>query len=75
MISMGSHTGTCLFVRGTVLLPFGVVLSNFRRNVVYEMFYFNHDEIHEVLKQLPPTDFALLNSAKSGGGLILILAN
>ena len=34
-----------------------------------------HDEIYEVLKKLPPADFALLNSAKSGGGLVLILTN
>jgi len=38
---MGSHEGTGLFVRGTVLLPFGTIPTNFVRNVVYEMFYFN----------------------------------
>ena len=32
-----------------------------------------HDEIHEVLKEPSPADFALLNSEKSGGGLVLIL--
>ena len=31
-----------------------------------------HDQIQEVLKEAPPADFALLNSAKSGGGLVLI---
>ena len=34
-----------------------------------------HDEIHEVLKEPPPADFALFNSEKSGGGLVLILTN
>jgi len=41
LISMDSHAGTSLFVRGTVLLPFGTILTNFIRNVVYELFYFN----------------------------------
>ena len=35
----------------------------------------HHNEIHVVLKEPPPADFALLNSAKSGGGLVLILTN
>ena len=35
----------------------------------------HHDEIHVVLKEPPPADFALLNSEKSGGGLVLILTN
>ena len=34
-----------------------------------------HDEIHKVRKEPPPADFALLNSEKSGGGLVLILTN
>jgi len=38
---MGSHAGTGLFVRGTVLLPFLTIPFDFRRNVVYELFYFN----------------------------------
>ena len=33
------------------------------------------DEIHEVLKEPPPADFAPLNSEKSGGGLVLIVTN
>ena len=34
-----------------------------------------HDEIHEVLKEPSSADFALFNSEKSGGGLVLILTN
>ena len=35
----------------------------------------HHDEIQEVLKLKTPTDFALVNSEKSRGGLVLIQAN
>jgi len=41
LLSMGSHRGTGLFIRGTVLLPFLTIPSDFIRNVVYELFYFN----------------------------------
>ena len=41
LLSMGSRAGTGLYVRGTVLLPFLTIPSDFIRNVVYELFYFN----------------------------------
>lgn len=31
-----------------------------------------HDELYTTLNFLTPTDFALLNSAKSGGGLVFL---
>ena len=53
-------------------LFFSSLLTNL--NIIVKIRYILvPDEIHEVLNEPSPADFALLNSEKSAGGLVFIL--